>query len=180
MRFILSLDLFSKSSKEMILRVKLFPDLILLSHLLPWIPRTVSSGISSIALCDNKGPTVVLVKAKNGRIACGYSCVSWKSGGGVRENNPNGFLCAIDTNHLSLELFKGVSGECNIYQQIKYGPFYSYGFYILDNCDKNLDSSSSLGTGFESKGDPFALFGTQNFTVVECEVYGLSLSTSLV
>jgi hypothetical protein len=72
-------------------------------------------------LCDNQGPTIVLIK-ENGRVAAGYSCVSWKSGGGVRDNNPYGFLCAIDSNHLSLELFKGVSGVCKIYQFANHGP----------------------------------------------------------
>jgi hypothetical protein len=91
-------------------------------------------------LCDNKGPTVVIVKSGNGRVAAGYSSVSWKSGSGVFENNPNGFLCAIDSNRLSPELFKGVSGKCKIQQLYDYGPDFFDGFYIHDKCDKNLSS----------------------------------------
>jgi hypothetical protein len=123
-------------------------------------------------LCDNKGPTVVIVKSGNGRVAAGYSCVSWKSKNGT-EANPYGFLCAIDSNDLSIRIFKGVSGKCNIYQQIKYGPSFSYGFYIHENCDKNLSSHSAIGSGFEGCVDQFALFGTESFTVAEYEVFGI-------
>jgi hypothetical protein len=72
--------------------------------------------------CDNKGPTVVLVRAKNGRVAAGYSCVPWKSGEGEVEKNPRGFVCSIDSNDLSIERFKGVLGECEIYQIAGWGP----------------------------------------------------------
>jgi hypothetical protein len=128
-------------------------------------------------LCDNQGPTVVLIKAKNGRVAAGYSCVSWKSGGGVRENNPNGFLCAIDSDRLSLELFKGVSGVSKIYQFANHGPDFYDGVCIMDKCDKNLSSSSKIGSGFvDVFGDKVyqsALFGSEHFTVAEYEVFGI-------
>jgi hypothetical protein len=123
-------------------------------------------------LCDNKGPTVVLIKARNGRVAAGYSCVSW-SKSQCLEANPNGFLCAIDSNDLSLQIFKGVQGECKTLQATNYGPLFFRGVCIYDKCDKNLYSHSSLGDGFESEGDPFALFGTEYFTVVEYEVFGI-------
>jgi hypothetical protein len=89
------------------------------------------------------------------------------------ESNPNGFLCAIDSNHLSLELIKCVSGVCNIFQYSKCGPSFSYGLYIHDKCDKKTSSHSTLGKGFEGNGDQFALFGSQFFTVVEYEVFGI-------
>jgi hypothetical protein len=124
-------------------------------------------------LCDNKGPTVVIVKSGNGRIACGYSSASWKSRNGVAELNPRGFLCAINSINLSLQIFKGVPGKCNIYQYSPYGPHFFDGLCIFDKCDKNLSSRSTLGGGFESNGDQFALFGSQFFTVVEYEVFGI-------
>jgi hypothetical protein len=124
-------------------------------------------------LCDNQGPTVVLIRAANGRIAAGYSSVSWKSGGGVGEPNPRGFLCAIDSNDLSLELFKGVPGECMIIQNSKYGPIFYEGASICDKCDKNKSSHSTLGSGFEGNGDQFVLFGSLHFTIIEYEVFGI-------
>jgi hypothetical protein len=123
-------------------------------------------------LCDNKGPTVVLIRAKNGRIASGYSCASWKCGN-TAEANPSGFLCAIDSNDLSLQMFKGVR-DCMIWQSAS-GPDFYDGFYIHDKCDKNLSSHSTLGKRFESNGDQFALFGTEYFTVVEYEVFGIEV-----
>jgi hypothetical protein len=124
-------------------------------------------------LCDNKGPTVVLIKAKNGRVAAGYSCVSWKSGY-TTDANPRGFLCSNDENDLSLQIFKGVQGECKIIQTFQNGPCFYEGVSIHDKCDKNLHSHSRLGGGFEGYGgDQFALFGSKNFAVVEYEVFGI-------
>jgi hypothetical protein len=124
-------------------------------------------------LCDNKGLNVVLVKAKNGRIAAGYSCVSWKSNCGGLESNPRGFLCAIDSINLSLEIFNGIPGKCSIFHDIYDGPDFYDGVVIPDKCDKNLDSSSSLGGEFERNAIQLALFGTEHFTVVEYEVFGI-------
>jgi hypothetical protein len=125
-------------------------------------------------LCYNKGLTIVLIKAKNGLIGAGYCCVSWKCGN-TAEVNPRGFLCSIDENDLSLQIFKGGQGECKIYQATNYGPIFLGGVCISNKCDKNVSSYSKLGGGFESKGDLFALFGTEYFTVVEYEVFGIEV-----
>jgi hypothetical protein len=126
-------------------------------------------------ICDNKGPTVVLIRAENGRVAAGYSCVSWTSVNSF-EANPRGFLCAIDINENSLCLIKGVPRNCQINQYIDQGPGFSGGVYISDACNKNYNSSSNIGTGFDSHGDPLALFGMDIFKVVEYEVFGIALS----
>jgi hypothetical protein len=81
-------------------------------------------------------------------------------------------LCAIDSNDLSLQLFKGKSGQCEVWQS-KSGPDFFDGFYIHDKCDKNLSSHSTLGKRFEGFVDRLALFGTESFTVAEYEVFGI-------
>jgi hypothetical protein len=96
-------------------------------------------------LCDNKGPTVVLVKAENGRMAAGYSSVSWKTRN-TAEANPYGFLCAIDSNDFSLKLYKGAPGECIILQRRTYGPYFYEGFSISHSCNKDLSSHSAIGS----------------------------------
>jgi hypothetical protein len=83
------------------------------------------------------------------------------------------FLCAIDSNDLSLQMFKGVSGHCEIYQATNYGPIFVDGVCINDKCDKNRHSHSTLGPGFEGNGDKFALFGSLHFTFIEYEVFGI-------
>jgi hypothetical protein len=98
-------------------------------------------------LCDNRGPTVVLARAWFGRVAAGYSCVSWNSsGGGLFESNPNGFLCAIDENDLSLQIFKAVSGECTIQNHSNYGPIFTMDCVSLTNATRtSLPTLSSAG-----------------------------------
>ena len=119
-------------------------------------------------LCEDQGPTVVLVKSTSGRMAAGYSCVSWNNSQNLSPN-PRGFLCAIDTSDNSLHIFKG-DRDCKIYCLSDYGPVFFNGMHIGD---KNVKSYSKLGTGFESGDDEFALFGSYNFTVVEYEVFGI-------
>jgi hypothetical protein len=126
--------------------------------------------------CDDKGPTITLVKASNGRIAGGYSCVSWRSSAGDEDRNPLGFLFSIDATDQSVNLFKGVRGKCKIFQTHRTGPFLSAGLGISDKCDKASTSASQLGGEYESHGDPFALFGCHRFSVAEYEVFGIELS----
>jgi hypothetical protein len=123
--------------------------------------------------CDNQGPTITLVKASNGRIAGGYSCVSWKSGG---LSNPRGFLFSIDATVQSVNVFKGVEGLCKVQQGVWRGPWFLEGLGIGDKCDKNDVSYSIMGDGFEHSGDKHALFGFKKFTVAEYEVFGIELS----
>jgi hypothetical protein len=125
-------------------------------------------------LCDNQGPTVVLVRAGNGRVAAGYSCVSWMSGSGTTVPNPRGFFCAINSNNLSIKLINCVSDQCKLNRRNDCGPFFEGVFVINDKCDKNLFSNSS-NSGFMNYQDPHALFGSQYFAVVEYEVFGIEI-----
>jgi hypothetical protein len=140
--------------------------------------RASEHGFTAAAfhqLCDNQGPTVVLIRKENGQVAAGYSCVSWKSGNSSVEN-PRGFLCSIDTIENSLRIFKGVPGSCKIDHHSAYGPDFHNEVSISNKCHQNSSSKSKLGSGYESHGDPFALFGTETFKVDEYEVFGIELS----
>jgi hypothetical protein len=141
--------------------------------------RASEHGFTAAAfhrLCDNQGPTVVLIRAENGRVAAGYSCVSWMSGNSSVEN-PCGFLCSIDAIENSLRIFKGVPGKCWICNSSDRGPhFHDRGFYISDMCNKSSSSRDNIGGeggGFEHRGETHALFGTGYFKVVEYEVFGI-------
>ena len=47
-------------------------------------------------LCDEKGPTVVIVKVSNGRLCGGYCSIGWKSDGGWQHDN-NSFVFSLDS-----------------------------------------------------------------------------------
>jgi hypothetical protein len=38
-------------------------------------------------LCDEKGPTLVIVKVNNGRLCGGYCSIGWKSSGNMQHDN---------------------------------------------------------------------------------------------
>ncbi len=47
-------------------------------------------------LCDNKGPTITLIKSTLGRKFGGFTKQSWESLNGVYKNDPDAFLFSID------------------------------------------------------------------------------------
>jgi hypothetical protein len=110
-------------------------------------------------LCNNQGPTIVLVKAENGRVAAAYSCVSWKSEHEYHaEANPRGFICAIDASNNFAERINSVTRGKSIYQSSYSGPLF-YGGFDIDE-ERTLLFSRDL-------------FGSQQTTVVEYEVFGI-------
>ena len=54
-------------------------------------------------LCDEKGPTVVLVKVDNGRLCGGYCSIGWKSSGDMQQDDKS-FLFSLD----SLKSYNGI------------------------------------------------------------------------
>jgi hypothetical protein len=117
-------------------------------------------------LCDNQGPTIVLVQAENGRVAVGYSCVSWNTQGGEFPN-ARGFVCSVDPIDSTLRLFKPVPRQCSIgcYGD-PYGPWFKGAFCIYDSF--HTESNSKLVSGFEiGDVDPLELFGMKAFKVKE-------------
>jgi hypothetical protein len=123
--------------------------------------------------CDWKGPTITLVKAENGLIAAAYSGVEH---GPFRNLNTRGFLASIVDE-------SGVTGDYSLHKYAankhaytlsfpRWGPHFEGSLLIADRCDVNERSSSYLGSGYGSEEvDPFMLFGSFHFRVLEYEVY---------
>ena len=94
--------------------------------------------------CDNKGPTLTIIKTKSNKIFGGFTRLDWKS---LDENN----CCIKDENRstfiFSMNLMKKYemmdNGRTAIYSNEKYGPTFGYKAICLsDNLTKGKINSS--------------------------------------
>jgi hypothetical protein len=72
-------------------------------------------------LCDEKGPTVVIVKVNNGRLCGGYCSIGWKSSGNWQHDNKS-FLFSLDSLKKYNESQQGHSGH--VFLNPSYGPYF--------------------------------------------------------
>ena len=137
--------------------------------------------------CDDKGPTVTIVKANN-RIAAVYNCDSW-SGKATKDNgiytmNKEGFIVSIEGEKFS-RFRRKLEKESGALSYFYRGPCFGgertdtkamrLDLEIIDCCQE-LGSSSHLGVGYVGTGaSPTRLFGTEEFTVQEYEVFGIEM-----
>lgn len=127
-------------------------------------------------LCDNKGPTLTLIKSDNGRIAAAYNCKSWTSYRAL-SMNATGFIAAVDSD-VKVVKFKARSNEGCSYNAWRLGPnfcssqYSSFDLSLVNYCHANSGSYSSLGNGYIGPdASDTRLFGTINFKVAEYEVF---------
>jgi hypothetical protein len=126
-------------------------------------------------LCDEKGPTVVIVKVSNGRLCGGYCSIGWKSSGYWQHDN-NSFLFSLDSLKKYNKSQQGHSGHLH-WEKI-YGPYFgnsSLVFYPTPMnqanngiCDIN---TSSLTVPGDSQGNSELTGMTGKFTCAELEVF---------
>ena len=124
-------------------------------------------------MCDNKGPTLVLVKTKNGYYFGGFTVSTWEHSGGYR-SDPGSFIFSLNNK---------TKQDCNktthsIRCDSTYGPTFGGGhdFYIDSDCNQNTNSYSEFGHSYKS---PYQyntvqsknyLAGSYNFQVDDYEV----------
>jgi hypothetical protein len=137
-------------------------------------------------LCDEKGPTITLVKATNGRMAAAYSSVSW----GQTGRNPRGLIASIaevreEAGGYSLHKY-AADDEAYVMSCPLNGPSFAFSLHIIDRCneDNERNSCSILGPdqgyGYWQEGvDPAWIppFCEIFFRVLEYEVFQVEIQT---
>ncbi|XP_078354268.1 uncharacterized protein LOC144638851 isoform X2 [Oculina patagonica] len=154
-------------------------------NLVPYLAyRTSRNGLSATNFhmyCDNKGPTVTVIKSGN-YIFGGYTDQHW-DGSGAHKKAPASFLFSlVNPSGLpptKMPLIAGKEGYA-IYCNISYGPTFgggsNYDLYIpnapnSNNCSVNLNNAYQCPAG---QNPTTFLAGNQNFNVSEMEVYAFS------
>ncbi|KAG0021893.1 hypothetical protein BGZ80_001487 [Entomortierella chlamydospora] len=137
--------------------------------------------------CDQRGPTLTVVRADNGTIFGGYNSSSWSSHPtGVYSTSRVNFLFTLkDREHpLRENAIFSIKGDGNAatYNKADYGPTFGAGYdlYLSTNCNLNCQSSSSLPLSYNGQGaSPAALAGSCYFRVQEYEVFLVQHSMSV-
>ena len=71
-------------------------------------------------LCDNQGPTVILIKGNKGFIIGGYTPLSWDSNSGYKKDNET-FLFSLTNNEIYTKCKEDID---SIYYSKNYGPHF--------------------------------------------------------
>ena len=134
--------------------------------------------------CDNKGPTITLIKNEKGNIFGGFSSISWTS----QNNNkqaPNSFLFTLTNiygiNPTKFQL-KNNNDSCAIVDYSNYGATFGAGsdLYVSNDFNNNNDSYSYFPCSYEDsigKGKSIFTGNTNNnndrLKIKEIEVFKL-------
>ena len=129
-------------------------------------------------ICDNKGPTLTLVKTKNGCYFGGFTVSNWEHNG-IYKSDPGSFIFSLN-NKTKHECH---NANYSIFSYPSYGPTFGGGhdFHICSECNQRGDSYSNLGHSYKS---PFIcgadqsknyLAGSHKFKVDDYEVFSITL-----
>jgi len=128
------------------------------------------------SLCDNKGPTVTIVKDTNNNIFGGYTNIPWRSENRYK-NDPKAFLFSLKnpTNNPRKLPQLDSSSSHSVYNGANYGPTFGSGhdLYIADSANMNsnyewLGITYTVPSGILH--DPF-LTGNTYFRANEIETF---------
>ena len=100
--------------------------------------------------CDNKGPTITLVKSNGGCIFGGYSDISWGSSSGYQAGSRNSFLFVFVSSGLGTTPFRALlyqNFHRAIYTNSQYGPTFGGGFDLHISSESNKNSGSYVNWG---------------------------------
>ncbi|KAF9995023.1 hypothetical protein BGZ65_009345, partial [Modicella reniformis] len=129
--------------------------------------------------CDQRGPTLTIVRTDNGMIFGGYNGSSWsRHPTGVYSTSRSNFLFTLKnrehpTRENAVFGIKG-DGSAAAYSKADYGPTFGVGhdLYISSNCNLSCLSSSTMPSTYNGIGaSSTALAGSSNFRVQEYEVF---------
>ena len=153
------------------------------------IYRGTRDGFTASAFhsfCDNKGPTITLIKSVGDCIFGGYSDVSWNSSAGYITST-NAFLFAFVSNGLGATPFRGRVfrySQYAMYDGSGYGPTFGGGNDLLIASNSNSNSNSYMNWGYTYELPNGYTYGGSgrtwicgyHFQTAEIEVFALASS----
>ena len=127
------------------------------------------------ARCDNKGPTVTVIRCSQGNIFGGYNSNSWQSGNGSYASSSTSFLFSLVNPRHSppkkYDIDPSKAGD-STYNYSSQGPFFGGSDMKVDNGHTNSSYCNFPYTYRDPDGYGNATFtGAYNFTPAEVEVW---------
>jgi hypothetical protein len=139
------------------------------------------------ALCDNKGPTITLVRCAGGNVFGGFNPKSWTSYGSYNSSAevPSAFVFSlINPKGAQPQKFDVKPGHSyavrsgassSVHYEVVHGPVFGGGVggHDIEIGDKWNGCNSVLGNGYTTAGevDPDMFTGARNFTPADVEVW---------
>lgn len=127
--------------------------------------------------CDNKGPTVTIVKSGT-NIFGGFTENSWNSQGNFHHCSQSFLYSLVNPQGVAPSKMPLVKNQQNaIYCQSGYGPTFGGGhdFYVSTNANTSNASYINLGNTYHLPTGQSNVFftGARNFNVTDYEVFGM-------
>ena len=126
--------------------------------------------------CDNKGPSVTVVKSAGGHVFGAVTDKSW--GGGARWIQSSvGFLFCLSCAGAPdrAQQFGITSQQYAVYQNPSYGPSFGGGHDLhISNTPGASGSYTTAGHSYASRGSETYMAGTRVFRVIDYEVFIIS------
>ncbi len=121
--------------------------------------------------CDNKGPTLIIIKTTKNNIFGGYNPLSWNSSGGYQNSNLS-FLFSL--NKKKKYTIKQGLEQYAFYWNKEYFAFGGgYDLCIFNQCTNNNNSYANSPHSYNTT-ETFELNGGElHFTVIDYEVYSV-------
>jgi hypothetical protein len=126
--------------------------------------------------CDNKGPTLTVVKSTCGYLCGAYTDQSWLRGNGAHAQSQVTFVFSLTSPHVTqptkFEIEPNQYGSA-VYHYTRYGAAFTIGHvYFLSN--QGATCSSSLNSGyFQNPTGVANLAANTSFAAAEMEVYAV-------
>jgi hypothetical protein len=115
-------------------------------------------------LCDEKGPTITVMKSKAGRVFGGFAMQSWDSKTG-RKADEKAFIYSIDRQ----QIYRVIHAQYALYCRSGYGPCFGWGALGLAADPLNLETG---GWCFTNGYDDAPIYGIKSDAQGNHEVTG--------
>ena len=132
------------------------------------------------AKCDDKGPTLTLIKSTGGHIFGGYADKPWSSQGGYHSASPEAFLFALSC-HSGLGPTKmplTVPAKAMAHSS-NHGPTFgsNVDLHVANNANSNTESTIFIGGSYQCPAGQNAqtfITGSHTFQAAEVEVFAVT------
>lgn len=134
--------------------------------------RDGANSFSFHSKCNNKGPTLTLIKSTSDKIFGGYTSFSWKTESCGYHYDSTAFIFSL-TNAQKFDKQKDTA--CSIRNQSGWTVMFGNGIdiAIADNCISNNASYSQINGTYNLPSNEF-LAGSRNFQVMDIEVFSVT------
>ena len=142
--------------------------------------RGTRDGMSGDAFhnkCNNKGPTISIIKNEKGYIFGGYTSIDWQGGNATYRSAPDSFIFTLTNMYnIAPTIFPNTNSDYNIYDHPSCGPCFGGGFDI-GICFNSFHYANFPNSYKDVLGKGYSIFkgdnDNYNFNLKEIEVFKL-------